>query len=468
MESGRVCSGYTNLLMVLLMSLIMLFFSKTTSVLIIQILGIVFLLIIACLNMLISEFLFSFRNEGHRKLTKVLAFLCGLFYYPLLYWSLMGMETGLLCALLLAGMYFGFKYVQSRNFLFLFLFAVFSGLAFLTRNDSIIFFFVLWVYICAESAWQSKQSQILRELFASLGVYFLFIAGQLSFQNMYYGEMLPNTYVLKMTGMPLVIRLQNGFGFILPYLREVLMGVLMSVTGLFIDWHKEKIVLFSLFGVSVLYQIYVGGDPWNYWRIMAPSMPLLLLLCVNAAWSLSERFWILVKPLINFPTGSVVIALMSLCLAAVNFRFLQEITLQVAPYLVDRNARSVNTAIALNDILQDKATIGVFWAGTLPYYVDNRAIDFLGKSDSYIAHLPPDVSGSVSFNGMMSVPGHNKYDLVYSIVGLKPTYVQRFFWGRQSVFSMVGGEYIEVQYRYMTLYLQKNSPYVNWEKLKLP
>jgi arabinofuranosyltransferase len=103
------------------------------------------------------------------------------------------------------------------------------------------------------------------------------------------------------------------------------------------------------------------------------------------------------------------------------------------PYDRWHNRRNVNWAVALNAITTPGATIGVFSAGSLPYYTDRYAVDFLGQSDRYIAHLTPDLSGALSGNRMTSVPGHNKYDLRYSIMELEPTYVMAFKWGRDDL-----------------------------------
>jgi len=46
--------------------------------------------------------------------------------------------------------------------------------------------------------------------------------------------------------------------------------------------------------------------------------------------------------------------------------------------------------------------------------------------------------------------------------------VQRLFWGSQNVYSLVEDEYVEVKYRYSTLYLRRDSADVNWERLGKP
>jgi hypothetical protein len=450
------------------MSLATFILSKTTAVFAVQILGVFFIFLIAYLNMKIAGIFFLAEPSRSGKLFEVLSFMCGITYYPLVYWSLMGMETGLLSALLLASIFFVFKYVRSLEFKYLFWVAILGGLAFLTRIDSVIYFIALWVYVCVTNVLNNSNRRIWLQYLAVIGIYSVFIFGQFSFQYLYYGDLFPNTYVLKLTGMPLYARVENGVGFILPYIKETAFAFLLAVMGLFIRVYKEKILLLFLVSISALYQIYVGGDPWSYWRIMAPTMPLLLLLCIDAAFNLGHNPSILKILPANVFKNSFAVMLIFLSVVSINFRFLPEISFRTRPYQATQNAKHVNTAIVLNDIIKDNATVGVFWAGTTPYYIDNVVIDFLGKSDRHIANLPPDMSGAVAFNGMTSVPGHNKYDLTYSIVILRPTYVPKLFYGRQEVYSVVGDDYVEVKYRYITLLLLRNSPDVNWEKLNLP
>ena len=149
-NAGEYIQGYTNLLMVMIMSLITFFFSKTMSVLVVQMLGIFIMLIIAGLSLGIGKTIFPDSNNIHDKVFGVVAFVCGLIYYPLVYWSLMGMETGLLSVFLLAGVFFALQYSRTSKLAFLFFFSGAGCLAFLTRNDSFIFFFILWVYLSVD------------------------------------------------------------------------------------------------------------------------------------------------------------------------------------------------------------------------------------------------------------------------------------------------------------------------------
>ena len=150
-------------------------------------------------------------------------------------------------------------------------------------------------------------------------------------------------------------------------------------------------------------------------------------------------------------------------LLSTNSNFLPEISLLRKPYSSDDNQQNVNIAIALDELTTDDASVGVFWAGSIPYYTGKYAIDFLGKSDKYIAMLPPDLS--VSWNGMEGVPGHNKYDLTYSIQFKKPTYVQWFEWGNQDLSSWAQDKYKKIIYKGVKLFLMREDPSVLWDKV---
>jgi len=113
------------------------------------------------------------------------------------------------------------------------------------------------------------------------------------------------------------------------------------------------------------------------------------------------------------------------------------------------------------------------WAGTIPYYTGLYAVDFLGKSDPWIARLAPDLSGAVSWGGMSSVPGHNKYDLTYSIGTRRPTYTQVLRWGSQDVSGLLDSTYVKVYVRFpgretIPLFLLRDSPHVVWSRVFIP
>jgi arabinofuranosyltransferase len=149
-NAGERVQGFSNLLMTLLMAIATLIFSKSSASLFIQILGVVVLLTIAFLCIKLSESVFHQDEISPCIFSRVLIFLSVLSYYPLLFWSLMGMETGLLTMLLLFGILQAFEFVRNKNSTPLFLVSGSLGFAFLSRNDSIIVAFLIFISLLSK------------------------------------------------------------------------------------------------------------------------------------------------------------------------------------------------------------------------------------------------------------------------------------------------------------------------------
>ena len=453
---GERVEGYTNLLMTLIMSISTYLFEKRYAVLSIQLMGIFFMLGTAFFSLKIFQIL----NHKKKDVLGYVLFAMILLYYPLNYWSLMGMETGLLAFLLSAGVLCSMLYSEKLESKYLWLMSICFGLAHLTRNESLLFAVLVFLYLTPTLKQGSKY--VYQFLFAG-GLYGLFVVGQLGFRYSYYGEMVPNTYTLKLVGMALDERLRNGWGFIQLFLQETGFIIVVAIAGLIFGFSKQKAYLFSFFLVSILYQVYVGGDAWNYWRIMAPTMPFIFVLFVLAC----SEFLDLIPAMPAWSGSALLIVLAFTGLYLTNSRFMREFLLLKLPFQNDYARAHVEGAIALNELTDENATVGVYWAGSLPYYLDRVAIDFLGKSDKYIANLPPDTSGQIAGFGMDSIPGHNKYDLNYSIKKLLPTYVEEFDWGSQKLNGWAKDHYVRVKYNGAKLYLLKDSPNVDWGKVKV-
>src|SRR5215211_6721444 len=144
---GEYVEGYTNPLMTLIMALPTLAFDKVGAVLTVQILNIGFMLVNAYLVMLIADHLLSgWEEERYRRLFLALAFLCALSYYPLVYWSLMGMETGLVAVLLSLSILSALRYARDQRPAQGVLISVSLGLAFLTRPDTVVLAVPVFAY----------------------------------------------------------------------------------------------------------------------------------------------------------------------------------------------------------------------------------------------------------------------------------------------------------------------------------
>lgn len=471
---GEYIQGYTNLLMTLLMSVSTLLLDKSTAVLIIRISGIAFMLAIAYTSMRIADHFIQDESYQRQNFIRVIVFFCTLTYFPLVFWSLMGMETGLLTLLCLLGVLGALNYIEYKKPQFILLVSICFGLAYLTRNDSIIVAALAWLYITYEIIRSNASSKSILHLCAGIGLFALFIIGQAIFQYSYYGELLPNTYYLKLTGMPLVERITNGIGYVKPFLIGAAFILVVSSLYAIINFRKQSLLLLSVAFAAIGYAIYVGGDSFVLWRMLSPSVPFIFILFICAIATFVSTLFNAVKVksyFIHYPNlpirhvAEASIALLTLTgLLSMNINYLPGIFSAKIRGGTGAFEFDINTAIMINELTTSDASVGVFHAGLVPYYTGRQAIDFLGKCDSYIARLPPDLSGKISGRGMNSLPGHNKYDLNYSIKTLHPTYVEGFKWGSQDLSEWASDKYVTVHFTGGSLFLLKDSQAVLWEK----
>lgn len=455
-NEGERVEGFTNLLMTLYMAIGTVFLNKSLAVLFVQCSGIGFILASAFFNAEIAKEIFD--NSDGQDFFYLAAFAVVLVYYPLIYWSLMGMETGLQTLLLLAATWLA---IRSRpNLEFAPALPCLMGLSFLTRQDMLIAFFVIYVFRGLEAIKQKRINIIIKEA----AIFSAFAGSLILFRWRYYGELVPNTYALKLGGVPLMIRFWKGIAYIGSFMKSAWPAALFAFVGLIFQSNGKKLLLFSLFISSLLYQVWIGGDAWNYWRMISPFMPLLFILCLCGILYLLKRAAVRISGVNSIPLAPlspiIVSCVLLAALAGANSKFLKEMFLLKKPFYVNHNRTNVNIAIAVNEICAPEASIAVVWAGAIPYYTGRKSIDLLGKADKYIAHLPPHIiAGKPEYFS----PGHVKHNLNYSIRSLRPTFLCEDFAGNDPSLSFyIKQNYERIIHNKVTLWLRKDSKGTLW------
>jgi arabinofuranosyltransferase len=352
------------------------------------------------------------------------------------------------------------------------------GLAFLARPDTVVLAVPIFIYAFLAGR-ESGRKPSLSFFLAIVGLYALFIVGQELFRWGYYGEWLPNTYTLKVSEIPLSSRIENGMYFVAPFLKEVWALLIVVGAGLAFAFRRDKLFLASVFVVLVCYQVWAGGDFSSYWRLLSPVMPIMLVLGMHeiltvlryASETAGVRRYVSRNPvfprpyILGFLAGVLVLGMFW----SVNSRFLPEIAMLRDFNNVRTNEERVNVALTIERFTTSDATVGVFDAGAIPYYTERPAIDFLGKADPRIARLAPDPSGFPKmqhFEGRISNPGHNKYDLEYSIKESRPDFARGFVWGGQNVLDWAQSEYVMVVYEGTLVNFLNNSGNVRWDDIE--
>jgi len=454
--------GYTNPMWVFIMATFNFIFEDKLAVLFIQILGVFILLgIIYSTSKLLFEI--NFTDKKYKYLHLLFTILLLVSYYPMLYWTLMGMETGLLTLLIILSFLNAVKYIKTENLQSIALLTVFSILAYFTRPDSIYIAIVIYGFIL--SVIKTKKNYIAK----FITIYILFITAHIIFRISYYGDLVPNTVILKVFGFPFFERIQNGWTFTKLYTAENFILIFITLFSVLYNSSRIKVLLFSVVATTYFYQIYVGGDPWYYWRFFVPVTPMIFIISsaelINIAKKISE-YVIFKHANSNYLLIPFCLTILSVIFLTTNERFLNQIFFVNQPYQVEYNQINVNYALKLKEITNETATIGVIWAGTVPYYSQRDGIDFLGKSDRYISSLKPDLKWSDTEFGMKTFPGHNKYDLEYSIIKLKPDVIERADWGSQSVYNNPNFNYEVFAYKGVEFLVKKDSLNINWQLIK--
>ena len=475
---GERVEGYTNLLTVLVMAVPNAVLEQRFAVLSMQLFGIVTILGVAYLTGRIVALVvvpssvtsladitaetqrkegdihsFLARNPG---ILKWIGFAGVLLYYPLVYWSLMGMETGLFSFLLLFALVMLFSYQPGKSLRPVKFMAVALGLCYLTRPESVLISGLLLLYFCAIVPRPAGQKIPWRPILIVGGLFALLPLAQHLFRWWYYGELFANTYTLKTQGLPLGERIGYGWDYTWPFLREHALLLFIALAGVIVHFNRRRLLLAGIVGVMIAYQIFIGGEPpeWTYWRVVAPVIPLLFVLVIDVLATFS----------IAHPARPIQALVMVIGLAA----FLQplqrhrdEQLLAIPPYQAQLNAINVNKALLIAAITTNEASIGVSWGGAIPYYNPGHyAIDYLGKSDPYIAGLTPRAD-----DPMRRWPGHNKHDLAYSIQTLQPTFSETFSYTVEDITAWAQRHYVALAYNRDTiLYFKLDDSAVDFDR----
>jgi hypothetical protein len=401
--------------------------------------------------------------------------------YPLVFWTLRGMEVGLLALLLLVVVLAATRTLHAWDAGLaagrpLAVVGAAAAVGVATRLDFVllagaVMAVLLW--------WAPRRGQVIRA-----GLIPAIAAGiVLGFQRVYYGDWLPNTYTLKMEGVPVADRVLHGLwtaGKSLPWLLLAGLGtaaVLVHVQERYV--RRAAVVLATAVAVSVAYHVWVGGDAWESSafanRFLSVALPLVVVVLIRgvAAWlavGAPGGLQLVVGALgavaiaagglglVPFPdhvapegvvlgmaTAAVLIPMgflafsafrrrphafttAAVCLATAAVAMLMVTSLLPAAAHLQAGAeenrgdsQAIRAGLALSTITEKNAKVAVWAAGAVGYYSRRPMIDVLGKSDRRIAGLPARQTLGGRYIGVAT--GHDKWDLGISVRELAPDVV---------------------------------------------
>jgi hypothetical protein len=338
------------------------------------------------------------------------------FYFPLVFWSLRGMEVGLLTLLIDLAVLAALRYTKTNQRRSPLLLSVLFFLALVLRMDALIQILTISLYLFTRTKFN------LRGL-----IYPLLVIGVTTFailwiQHLYFGDFLPNTYYQKVAGAAAGERIKNGILVFYQYAsRDILVLALLAVAGAVLYKElrtQESLLLAGLFLVQCAYSIWVGGDYAEVEvdaanRFITQGMPALIILFSLVAGRIIDDLVELRQPAIHSKPGIQSAISMGVSLAillVISGQPWISWAIDNAP-LLKADMRRVRTGLALAEYTSPQATIAVHAAGQIPYFSERRTIDLLGLNDPVIAKGP--VTGPF-------YPGHDKWNYSYSIMQLRP------------------------------------------------
>jgi arabinofuranosyltransferase len=269
--------GYSNPLWTLYMALVHLFpipIEKTS--LVIQLTG-----MLAMMGTLYYVKAITALLTGGSQGAILLALLLTAFYFPLNNWAIIqGTEVSILTLLLTASTYLVIRALLGHLSLVIF---ILLGIGALVRLDFIVSAIALILVLLI-----LVPKERFRVLTQGIPVFLLIVLPATGLRWWYYGDLLPNTYYLKMTGFPVQHRVTRGIYFTLKEVNSVILVIPFLFA--FLTKNRITVVLLSIFSTNFLYSMYIGGDVWEWFgganRFLAIAMPLFFITLAQAVHTL--------------------------------------------------------------------------------------------------------------------------------------------------------------------------------------
>jgi hypothetical protein len=200
-------------------------------------------------------------------------------FFPLAFWSLRGMEVGAVSFLVVTGVFLvvrdpGLELRTTRRWMPV----VIVGLV-ATRLDAALPAALLVVGACA-AAPRARRRRVALWLGGTLAAT---LAALTVARLAYYGDALPNTYYLKVTGIPLDVRLRRGWQVLRNIGVESFGAYVLLAAGALVAAvvrrNTRYLLPLAIVGTGVAYSVWVGGDAWEELgfpnRYLTSVIPLL-------------------------------------------------------------------------------------------------------------------------------------------------------------------------------------------------
>lgn len=373
------------------------------------------------------------------------------FYYPLNHWALQGMESALQALLVVLAVDLALSITGRRasnemdpdpGHRDLALFAVLAA-AYLLRMDMAILVVLALAWVAVHGGFPRSR---LRSWGPGLALLLAVAGGYELFRWLYYGDPLPNTYYLKLSGIPLEVRVLRGLWAFWRFAEPLTVPFVAIAAG--VAWVARSsragrtgrgvllpaAVVLAFFA----YSIYVGGDAWEWQRVGANRfvcfvVPLVFVLfnavvnrglaslaaCTGGAGRPRRGAWVTWAP--RAGTAVLTVGLLLLADGAWDTAGWRKVSVRELPLNVGGQARYARETLALEHAgwLAPDARVAVVWGGIPAYFSTWELVDMLGYNDRWVAHQPPSFHLTPE-RYRWARPGHLKLGYLHALVAHHP------------------------------------------------
>ena len=346
--------------------------------------------------------------------------------YAMAFWSLRGMEVGALSCTVAWGALLVLRLRREWSSRRVAALAAVLALLPLIRMDGAVPAAVLAFFAVLEAP-AGRRSRAAAALCGALAAS---LAAQTAARLAYYGDLLPNTYYLKMSGVALLERIARGGQVLGAEVRQRMWPLLVLPLALGPRLADRRVqLLLALVVAQLAYSVWVGGDAWEWMdyanRYVTVAVPAMAVLAAGGLAALRDPVLHVLAAL--GPGGARTPGAPPSPGASLGFSRVAAVA--VAAYVsgaafaewartggahVHDDREAVTAAVRVRLATTPDATIAVVWAGTVPYFSHRRAVDLLGKSDRAVARL----DAREPF-----LPGHVKWNYRHSIGRFRPDVV---------------------------------------------
>jgi arabinofuranosyltransferase len=251
-----------------------------------------------------------------------------------------------------------------------------------------------------------QKGRRLRELACLLATTLPLLAF-LAFRMAYYGELVPNTFLLKASG---VFMRRRGLHYVMEGATAIWPTLLLLAAGLFRQVRMRRLlpIVLVLFGPYLLSVIKLGGDTIASHRLIFVIVPAILFFSAESLRGTAGT-WRRAALL-----GGLALQLL---VTAGRWPVTDDADRQILGWEAERTA--LGLAIRANTAADQ--TIALFGTGLAGYFGDRPVIDMLGKTDPHIAQTTPRLWRQVA---------HQKSDPAY-VLARHPDFVEMPFTRKQ-------------------------------------